>query len=99
MAPNFERLIDSEELLVICVIIEFCGGQSSGVKCDGVHQAILQLVGQYPSDHIVGSISFKDDLLVRSPMNKARGHSERSLKVAEGCPAALVKLPFDVFPS
>ena len=99
MVPNFEQLTDSEEPLVICVIIELCGGQSSGVKHDGVHRAVLKLVGQYSSDRIVRSVSFKDDLLVRLPVNKARGHSENGLEVVEGCPAALIKLPFDVFPS
>src|SRR5882672_8944033 len=99
MAPNFERLIDSKELLVICVVIELCRGQSLGVKCDGVNRTICKLVGQYSSDRIVGSVGFKDDLLVRLPMNQARGHSERGLEVVEGFLAALVKLPFDVFPS
>src|SRR5882672_6903234 len=99
MAPDFEQLIDSKELLVICVVIELCRGQSSGMKHDGVHRTVLQLVGQYSSDHIVGSVGFKDDLLVRLPMNQARGHSEHSLEVVEVFPAALVKLPFDVFPS
>src|SRR5882672_7806341 len=96
-APNFEQLIDSEELLVMCVIFELCGRQSSGMKHDGVHRTICKLVGQYSSDRIVRSVSFKDDLLVKSPMNKARGHSECGLEVVEGCLAALVKLPFDVF--
>src|SRR5882672_7568857 len=99
MVPDFERLIDSEELLVICVVIELCRGQSSGMKRDGVHRAVLELVGQYSGNRIVRSVSFKDDLFVRSPMNKARGRSEHGLEVVEGCPAALVKLPFDVFPS
>ena len=62
-----EGFVDSQEFLVMDVIIEFCGVEGAGVECHGVDFTIRGVKGEYGSESVVGGVSFDEHGWVRRP--------------------------------
>ena len=58
MSPLFESFEDSEELFIVCVVVEFRRRECPGVKCDGMEKSIGSCSRKYRSDCVVGGVSF-----------------------------------------
>ena len=67
--PEFEALKDSEQLLVMGVIVALGVGECMGVESDGVDFAIGSHGRDNASKGIIGSISFNKHGVIRSPMS------------------------------
>jgi len=66
--PGLEAFENSEQFLVMCVVIELGIGEGMGVECDRMDLAIGSNGGNNASNGIVGSISFYQHGIVRGPM-------------------------------
>jgi len=79
-APNFERLIDSEELLVICVIIELCRDRVRN-ECDGVQLNHPPVGGTVFQRLHSRKRRFQDGLVGQVANELGKGRSKRALRL------------------
>ena len=84
MAPGPKSLVDSEELLVMGVIVELQSGQSPGIVGDRPNLLVRTTNGENASDGIVGGVCLYDDRSVRNPMGEDRSGGESVFEVLEG---------------
>jgi len=66
--PGLEAFENSEQFLVMCVVIELSISEGMGVECDRMDLAIGSNGGNNAGNGIVGSISFNQHGIVGGPM-------------------------------
>jgi len=94
--PNLESFKDSEQFLVICVVVQLHCGESVGVKSNWMNFIIFVNNGEDCSKSIVQSISFHNELYIRNPMSEDRSRGKCLLKRVESITIGGVKLPRNV---
>ena len=80
IAPGLKSLMDSEELLVMGVIVEFQSGQSLGIVRDRPNLLVRIMNGENASDGIVRGICLYNDWSVWNPMGEDRSGVKASLR-------------------
>jgi len=94
--PNLESFKDSEQFLVIYVIIQLHCSKSVGVKGNWMNFIIFINNREDCSKSIVQGISFHDELSIRNPMSKDRSGGECFLERVESISTGGVELPRNV---
>ena len=84
MAPGPKSLMDSEEFLVIGVIVERWSRQSLGIVGNRPDFPTRTTNGENASDGIVRGICLYDDWSVQNPMGEDRKEGEGIFEVLEG---------------
>ena len=84
VVPGPKSLVDSEELLVMGVIVELQSGQSPGIVGDRPNLLIRAMNGEDASDGIVGGVCLYDDQSIWNPMGEDRSGGEGIFEVLEG---------------
>ena len=84
VAPGPKSLMDSEELLVMGVIVELWSGQSPGIVDKRPDLSVRTMNGEHASDGIVGGVCLHDDQSVQNPMGEYRSGGEGVFEVLEG---------------
>ena len=82
VVPGPKRLMDSEELLVMGVIVELRSGQSPGIVGDRPDLLIRTTNGENASDGIVGDICLYNDGNVWNPMDEDGSGGEGIFQVS-----------------
>ncbi|KIO03591.1 hypothetical protein M404DRAFT_145059, partial [Pisolithus tinctorius Marx 270] len=93
MLPMAEGLEDSQQLLVVGIIIEFWHGHGARVESDWAEFTIGAGDRQNASNGIVGGVSFHCKRSVRDPMSENRSGAEGILQAEESRAALLGKVP------
>ena len=96
MLLNLERFKNSEQFLVIYVIIQLQYSESVRVKSNRMNFIIFVNNGEDCSKSIVQSISFHDELCIRNPMSENRSRGKYLLERVESITTEGVKLPKNV---
>jgi len=68
--PDSEGFVDSEQFLIMDVVIQFRGGEGSGVERHRMEFAIFGHNGKNCGEGVVRGVSFNDNRPVRDPMSK-----------------------------
>ncbi|KIM68358.1 hypothetical protein SCLCIDRAFT_105412, partial [Scleroderma citrinum Foug A] len=97
--PGFEGLKNSEELFVMCAIVQLGHGQGARVEGNQLNLAIGTSDGQDTSNHIVQSIGFDGDWGARLIVSKNGSCCEGLLQLIEGTSTVLREVPGGIFPS
>ena len=82
MAPGPKSLVDSEELLVMGVIVELRSGQSPGIVGNRPDLLVRTTNGENASDGIVRGICLYDDGSIRNPMGEDGSGGEGVFQVS-----------------
>ena len=99
VAPGPKSLMDSEELLVMGVIVELRSGQSPGIVGDRPDLLVRTTNGENASDSIVGGVCLYDDRSVQNPMGEDRSGGEGVFEVLEGRATGVTEVPGNTFTS
>ena len=97
VAPGPKSLMDSKELLVMDVIIEFWSGQSPGIVDDRPNLLVRTMNGENASDGIVGGICLNNDGSVWNPMDEDRSRGEDVFEVLEDRVTGVTEVPGNTF--
>ena len=76
MMPSPEGLMNSEELLIVGVIVELRSGEGARVESDRPDLVIWAPDGDNSGDGIVRGVGFHNDRSIRHPMSKYGSCSE-----------------------
>ena len=96
MSPNLESFKDGKQFLVMYVVIQLCYSESVGVKSNWMNFIIFINNEENCSESIVQSISFHNELSIRSLMSEDRSRSECLLERVESFMTRGVELPRNV---
>ena len=97
MVPGPKCLVDSEELLVMGIVVEFQSGQSPGIVGDRPDLLVRTMNGENASDDIVRGICLYDDQSVQNPMGEDRSEGEGVFEVLEGRATGVTEVPRNTF--
>ena len=97
MVPGLKSLMDSEELLVMGVVVELQSGQSLGIVGNRPDLLIRTMDGENVSDGIVGGICLYDDQSIQNPMGEDRSRGEDVFEVLEGGATGVTEVPGNTF--
>ena len=95
VSPDTESLEDSQEFLVMGVVIEFRGGKCAGVKSHRVDFAGILFNRENSSQCVVGSVSLNNERSVGYPMSKDRGGCESGFESFKGFSSCIGKIPLN----
>ena len=84
VAPGPKSLVDSEELLVMGVIVKLWSRQSPGIVGNRPNLLVRTTNGENASNGIVGGVCLYDDGSVWNPMGEDRSGGEGVFEVLEG---------------
>ncbi|KIN97692.1 hypothetical protein M404DRAFT_159742, partial [Pisolithus tinctorius Marx 270] len=93
MLPMAESLKDSQQLLVMGIVVEFWHSHGAGVESDWVEFTIRAGDQQNTSNGMVRGISFNCKWGIRDPVSENRSRTEGILQVEESRAALLGKVP------
>ncbi|KIO05145.1 hypothetical protein M404DRAFT_141637 [Pisolithus tinctorius Marx 270] len=93
MPPMVESLEDSQQLLVVGIIVEFWRGHGAGVESDWAEFTVGAGDQQNASNGIVGGVSFHCKRSIRDPMSENGSRAEGILQAEESRAALLGKVP------
>ncbi|KIN96495.1 hypothetical protein M404DRAFT_162869 [Pisolithus tinctorius Marx 270] len=93
MPPVAESLEDSQQLLVVGIIVEFWRGHGARVESDWVEFTVGAGDRQNASNGIVRGIGFHCKRSVRNPVSENRSRAEGILQAEESGAALLGKVP------
>src|SRR5271169_2073081 len=96
VTPDLEHLKDSQELLVVCIVITFGSTEGSRVEGYGVNLTIRQDDGVDCGDRILRCVRFDYLGDVRFPMGEDGGRGEGKFEIVEGLPTIIIKGPWFV---
>ena len=99
VSPGFEGLEDSEELLVMCVVVQLGRGHGARAEDDWLNLAIGTGDGQDTSDNIFRSVSFDGNWGARLIVSKNGSCCEGLFQPIEGTSTVVGKIPRGIFPS
>ena len=97
MAPGPKSLMDSKELLVMDVIVEFQSGQSPGIVGDRPDLLIRTMNGENASDGVVRGICLYNDQSIWNPMGEDRSRGEGIFEVLEGGVTGVTEVPGNMY--
>ena len=97
VAPGPKSLVDSEELLVMGVIVELQSRQSPGIVGDRPDLLIRTMNGENASDGIVGDICLHNDWSIQNPMGEDRSGGKGVFEVLEGRVTGVTEVPGNTF--
>ena len=97
VVPGPKSLVDSKELLVIGVIVEFQSRQSPGIVGDRPNLLVRTMNGENASDGIVRGICLYNDQSVWNPMGEDRSGGEGIFEVLEGGATGVTEVPGNTF--
>ncbi|KIM60603.1 hypothetical protein SCLCIDRAFT_123673, partial [Scleroderma citrinum Foug A] len=97
--PGFESLENSEELLVMRVVVQLGHSECVRIEGDRLNLAIGTSDGQDTSNHIVRSVGFDGDRVARLIVSKDGSSCEGLLQPIEGMSTVLGEAPRGIFPS
>ena len=89
--------MNSEELLVMGVIVELRSGQSPGIVGDRPNLLVRTMNGENASDGIVRGVCLYNDQSVRNPMGEDRSGGEGVFEVLEGRVTGVTEVPGNTF--
>jgi len=81
--PNFESFKDSEQFLIMCVVVQLCHSESVRVKGNWMNFIIFVNNGEDCSKSIVRGISFHNELSIGNPMSEDKCGGECFLEGVE----------------
>ena len=93
---NFKSFKDGKQFLIMCVIVQLCHSESTGVKGHQMNFIFFVNNGKDCSESIVQSISFYDELSIGNPMSENRDGGECFLKRIESIMIGGVELPRNI---
>ena len=99
VAPGPKSLVDSEELLVMGVIVELRGGQSPGIVGDRSDLLVRTMNGENASDGIVRGICLYNDRSVRNPMGEDGSRGEGFSEFLKDGATGVMEVPRNTFAS
>ncbi|KIM65451.1 hypothetical protein SCLCIDRAFT_112528, partial [Scleroderma citrinum Foug A] len=99
VSPGFEGLKNSEELLVMCVIVQLRHGECARVEGNWLNLAIRTGDGQDTGDRIVQSVGFNGNRGARLIVSKDGSCCEGLLQPIKGTSTVLREVPRGIFPS
>ena len=99
VVPGPKNLVDSEELLVMGVIVELWSGQSPGIIDDRSSLLVRTTNGENASNGIVGGICLYDDQSVWNSMGEDRSGGEEIFKVLEDGATEVTEVSGNTFAS
>ena len=99
VSPGFEGLEDSEELLVMCVVVQLGCSQGVRVEGDWLNLAIRTSDGQDTGDCVVRSVGFNGNRGARLIVSKDGSCCEGLFQPIEGTSTVLREVPGGIFPS
>ena len=97
VVPEPKSLVDSEELLVMGVIVEFWSGQSPGIVGNRPDLLIRTMNGENASNGIVRGVCLYDNGSVQNPMGGDRSRGEDVFEVLEGGVTEVTEVPGNTF--
>ena len=97
VVPGPKSLVDSEELLVMGVIVELQSRQSLGIVGNRPNLLIRTTNGENASNCIVGGVYLYDDQSIWNPMGEDRSGGEGVLEVLEGGATGVTEVPGNTF--
>ena len=97
MTPGPKSLVDSEELLVMGVIVELQSRQSLGIVGDRPNLLVRTTNGENASDGIVRGVCLYDDQSIQNPMGEDRSRGEGMFEVLEGRVTGVTEVPRNTF--
>jgi hypothetical protein len=97
VTPMAEHLVDSQQFLIMGVIVEFRGCQCSGVERNGAEFLIRTTDGEDSRDGIVRSVGLDSNGTVRNPMSKDGCCGKGFLEFIEGGATGVVEGPWERF--
>ena len=89
--------MDSEELLVMGVIVELWSGQSPGIVGDRPNLLVRTTNAENASNGIVVGVCFYDDQSVQNPISEDRSGDEGIFEVLEGRVTGVTEVPGNTF--
>lgn len=96
VSPSPEGFENSQEFLIVSVVVQFGGRESTGVESDGMDFSIRSSDREDGGDCIIGGIRFQSHLGVWEPVGKDWSRGESFLEVLERFSAIVGKVPLDV---
>jgi len=93
---NFKSFKDGKQFLIMCVIVQLCYSESTGVKGHQMNFIFFVNNGKDCSESIVQSISFYDELSIGNPMSENRDGGECFLKRIGSIMIGGVELPRNI---
>ena len=99
MVPGPKGLMDSEELLVMSVIIELQSRQGLEIVDDRPNLLVRTTNGENASDGIAKGVCLHDDWSVQNPMSEDRSGDEDIFKVLESGATGVTEVPGNTFVS
>ena len=97
MTSGSKSLMDSEEFLVMGVIVELQSGQSPRIVGDRPNLLIRTMNGENASDGIVKGICLYDDQSIQNPMGEDRSGGEGIFEVLEDGATGVTEVPWNTF--
>ena len=97
MAPGSKSLMDSEEFLVMDVIVELWNGKSPGIVGNRPNLLVRTTNGENASDSIVRGVCLYDDQSIQNPMGEDRSGGEGVFEVLEGGVTEVTEVPWNTF--
>ena len=97
VAPGPKSLMDSEELLVMGVVVELWSGQSPGIVGDRPNLLVRTTNGENASDGIVRGVCLHDERSIQNPMGGDRSGGEGFLEFLEGRATGVTEVPRNTF--
>ncbi|KIM60182.1 hypothetical protein SCLCIDRAFT_124808, partial [Scleroderma citrinum Foug A] len=99
VSPGFEGLENSEELLVMHVVVQLGHSECARIEGNRLNLAIGTGDGQDTSDRIVQSVGFNSNRGARLIVSKDGSSCEGLLQLIEGTSTVLGEVPGGIFPS
>ena len=96
MLPNLEGFKDSEQFLVMCVVVQLCHGEGTEVKSNWMNFIIFINNGKDCSESIVQSICFYNKLSIENPISEDKSGDECLLERVESIMTGGVELSRNV---
>ena len=81
--PGAESLVDSEELLIMGIVVEFQSSQRPRAEHNWADLTILTMDGDETRDGIVRGVGSHNDGVVQQPMSQNGGRSEGIFEALE----------------
>ena len=97
VVPRPKSLVNSEELLVMGVIVELQSRQSLGIVDNRPDLFIRTMNGENASDCIVRDICLHNDQSIWNPMGKDRSRGEDVFEILEGRTTGVSEVPGNTF--
>ena len=97
VVPGPKSLVDSEELLVMDVIVELWNGQSPGIVGNRPNLLVRTTNEENTSDSIVGGVCLYDDQSIQNPMGEDGSGGEDVFEVLEGGVTGVTEVPGNTF--